>query len=183
MQAMAEKRAPDDVRAYVDAQIDRLVAGDTQFILDAFPDDAANPELLAQIDRMRANIPEGEEVSRDIVGVMGSTEQAYSDSQGAVRRGTYNLAHELAFEGADGEAGFLLVQTATTLDEAGRCCILRSINATRADASPMLRAQRRRGRAFRIIVVLLLITSLASATFLTIRVGGKKAREAQMGNH
>lgn len=177
MQAMAEKRVPEDVRAQADAQIDRLVAGDTQFVLDAFPDDTSNPELLTQIERMRANIPDGEEVSRDIVGVMGSTEQAYSDSAGAVRRGTYNLAHELEFS----DGGYLLVQTAYTLDQVGECCVLRSINATKSDASPMRDGQVARARLFRILGILFLISTLATAAFVIIRVGGRKARAAQMG--
>ncbi|MGB3456657.1 MAG: hypothetical protein WBG08_12535 [Litorimonas sp.] len=181
MQAMAEKRVPDDVRAHVDAQIDRLVAGDLQFVYDAFPDDVGNPELIAQVERMRGNVPAGEEVSRDIVGVMGSTEQAYSDSAGAVRRGTYNLAHELAFRTDAGEDAFLLIQTATTLDEAGECCVLRSINATRASESPMRDGQVSRARFFRLLAIVLLITSLATAAVLVIRVGGRKARESQMG--
>ena len=177
MQAMAEKRVPDDVRAHVNDQIDQLIAGDTDFILDAFPDDADNPELLAQIDRMEANVPEGEERSRHIVGVMGSTEQAYNDTQGAVRRGTYNLAHELEFED-----GYLLVQTATTLDANGECCVLRSINATRSDTSPMREGQVSRARLFRILAILLAISSFATLIFLIIRIGGRKARDAQMGN-
>lgn len=177
MQAMAEKRVPEDVRAQVNAQIDQLISGETQFILDAFPEDADNPELLAQIERMESNVPDGAELSRDIVGVMGSTEQAYNDTQGAVRRGTYNLAHELEFEG-----GYLLVQTATTLNENGQCCILRSINATRSEASPMRDGQVSRARLFRVLAILLLISSLATAFFLIIRIGGRKARAAHMGD-
>lgn len=176
MQAMAEKRVPGDVRAHVDAQIDQLIAGETQFILDAFPDDADNPDLLAQIARMEANVPEGTEQSRHIVGVMGSTEQAYNDTQGAVRRGTYNLAHELEFDD-----GYLLVQTATTLDADGDCCVLRSINATRSEISPMRDGQVSRARLFRILAILLAISSLATLVFLIIRIGGRKARAAQMG--
>ncbi|MEL6688409.1 MAG: hypothetical protein AAFP97_12415 [Pseudomonadota bacterium] len=176
MQAMAEKRVPNDVRAHVDAQIDQLITGETQFILEAFPDDADNPDLLAQIARMEANVPEGAEQSRHIVGVMGSTEQAYNDTQGAIRRGTYNLAHELEFED-----GYLLVQTATTLDSDGDCCVLRSINATRSDASPMRDGQVSRARLFRVLAILLAISSLATLVFLIIRIGGRKARAAQMG--
>jgi hypothetical protein len=176
MEAMAEKRVPDDVRAHVNAQIDQLIIGDTQFILDAFPDDADNPDLLAQIERMEANVPEGTEQSRHIVGVMGSTEQAYNDTRGAIRRGTYNLAHELEFED-----GYLLVQTATTLDPQGDCCVLRSINATRSDASPMREGQVSRARLFRILAILLAISSFGTLIFLIIRLGGRKARAAQMG--
>lgn len=176
MQAMAEKRVPEDVRQHVDAQIDQLIAGETGFILDAFPDDADNPELLTQIERMERNVPDGNELSRDIVGVMGSTEQAYNDTQGAVRRGTYNLAHELKFED-----GYLLVQTATTLNADGKCCVLRSINATRFDVSPMRDGQVSRARLFRILALLLVISSFATLVFLIIRIGGRKARESQMG--
>ena len=176
MQAMAEKRVPEDVRQHVDAQIDQLIAGETGFILDAFPDDADNPELLTQIERMERNVPDGNELSRDIVGVMGSTEQAYNDTQGAVRRGTYNLAHELKFED-----GYLLVQTATTLNADGKCCVLRSINATRSDVSPMRDGQVSRARLFRILALLLAISSFATLVFLIIRIGGRKASESQMG--
>ncbi|MEM7727850.1 MAG: hypothetical protein AAF311_01095 [Pseudomonadota bacterium] len=178
VQAMAERRVPEDVRAHADEQIDRLVAGDLQFVRDAFPDDADNPDLLAQIERMRSNVPDGAEASRDIVGVMGTTEQAYDDGRGAVRRGTYNLAHELAFESGGTPSGYLLVQTAYTLDADGACCVLRSINATRSGASPMREGQVSRARLFRIMALLLLVTSLATAAFLLIRVGGRKARAA-----
>jgi len=176
MQAMSEKRVPADVRAEVNAQIDQLVAGDTAFIFDAFPDDRDNPEFRAQIARMTANVPEGEELSRDVVGVIGSTEQAYSDTQGAVRRGTYNLAYELRFED-----GYLLVQTAHTLTDDGECCALRAINATRSDASPMRDSQVRRARMFKFLGIFLIISTLATIVLLIIRVGGRKAREAQMG--
>jgi predicted RND superfamily exporter protein len=177
MEAMSEKRVPPDVRAAVNAQIDQLIAGETQFIFDAFPDDQDNPDFRAQIEKMSANVPNGEELSRDVVGVIGSTEQAYSDTQGAVRRGTYNLAYELKFED-----GYLLVQTAHTLDDTGQCCALRAINATRSDASPMSADQVGRAKLFKFLGLFFLITSLATAAFLIIRVGGKKARDKQMGD-
>jgi hypothetical protein len=176
MEAMSEKRVPDDVRAEVNAQIDQLIAGETGFIFDAFPEERANPEFLAQITQMAANVPDGPELSRDVVGVIGSTEQAYSDTQGAIRRGTYNLAYELRFED-----GYLLIQTAHTLSDDGDCCILRAINATRSDTSPMRADQVGRTRLFKILGLLFLISSLATLAVLIIRVGGRKAREKQMG--
>jgi hypothetical protein len=176
MEAMSEKRVPPDVRAEVNAQIDQLVAGETQFIFDAFPDDQANPDFRAQVARMAANVPDGQELSRNVVGVIGSTEQAYSDTQGAIRRGTYNLAYELAFED-----GYLLVQTAHTLDADGKCCLLRAINATRSDSSPMLEDQAGRARLFKFLGLFFLISTLVTIIFIVIRIGGKKAREKQMG--
>ena len=176
MEAMSEKRVPPDVRAEVNAQIDQMVAGETQFIFDAFPDDQANPDFRAQVARMAANVPDGPELSRDVVGVIGSTEQAYSDTQGAIRRGTYNLAYELAFED-----GYLLVQTAHTLDADGKCCVLRAINATRSVASPMLEDQAGRARLFKFLGLFFLISTLATIVVIVIRIGGKKAREKQMG--
>lgn len=176
MQAMSEKRVPEDVRAEVNAQIDRLVAGDTDFIIDAFPDDAVNPEFREQMARMVANVPDGPELSRHVVGVMGSTAQAYDDMQGAVRSGTYNLAHELEFEG-----GYLLVQTAHTLTDDGACCVLRAINATRSDASPLYADQQRRGSIFKFLAAFIVVSTLATIIVLIIRIGGRKAREAQMG--
>ncbi len=176
MEAMSEKRVPDDVRAEVNAQIDQLIAGDTDFIFDAFPEERDNPEFREQIERMAANVPNGEEISRDVVGVIGSTEQTYSDTQGAVRRGTYNMAYELAFED-----GYFLVQTAHTLTDDGDCCALRAINASRSDASPMREDQVRRARLFKFLALFLLITTLATAVILIIRLGGRKAREQQMG--
>lgn len=176
MQAMAEKRVPDDVRAEVDSQIDRLVAGETQFIFDAFPDDADDPAFREQIARMAANVPDSPILSRNVVGVMGRTEQAYSDRQGAVRSGTYNLAHELAFEN-----GYLLIQTAHTLNADGDCCVLRNINASRHDSSPLKTGQDRRARIFKFLAIFLLISTLITAVVLIIRIGGRKARESQMG--
>ncbi|MGB6230543.1 MAG: hypothetical protein WBF53_10500 [Litorimonas sp.] len=177
MQAMAEKRVPDDVRAEVNAQIDRLLVGDTRFIYEAFPDDADDPEFRAQIERMATNVPDGPELSRHVVGVIGTTEQAYSDTQGAVRRGTYNLAHEIAFED-----GYLLIQTAHTLDEDGECCVLRAINETRSSTSPMYVDQVRRGHFYRFLGGFLLLSTLITAVVFVIRVGGRKARAAQMGD-
>lgn len=177
MEAMSGKRVPPDVRAEVNAQIDQLIAGETGFIYDAFPDDRDNPELRAQVTRMSANIPDGPELSRDVVGVIGSTEQAYSDTQGAIRRGTYNMAYELAFED-----GYLLVQTASTLDEDGECCVLRAINATRSEASPMREDQVRRAKLFKFLGIFFLISTLATVVVIVIRVGGKKARDKQMGD-
>jgi hypothetical protein len=179
MQAMAEKRVPADVRAAVNAQIDQLLSGDTDFIFAAFPDDADNPEFQAQIARMAANVPDAEPVSRTIVGVMGTTEQAYSDRQGAIRQGTYNLAHEIAF--SDGT--YLLIQTAHTLDDRGECCRLRSINATRSETSPMYEDQQDRARFFRLLAILLVISTLITIVALIVRVGGRKARAKQMGGH
>ncbi|WP_298916760.1 hypothetical protein [uncultured Algimonas sp.] len=176
MEAVSEKRVPADVRADVNAKIDRLVAGDTQFILDAFPDDSGNPDLAAQIEQMRTNVPDAPELSRHVVGVMGSTQQAYSDTQGSVRTGTYNLAHELEFED-----GYLLVQTATTLDADGTCCVLRAINATRFAASPQYEDQQRRGRLFRWLALFLVVSTLATLVALVIRIGGRKARATRMG--
>lgn len=176
MEAMSEKRVPTDVRAEVNAQIDQLIAGETDFIFAAFPDDRDNPELREQVARMSANVPEGAELSRDVVGVIGSTEQAYSDTQGAIRRGTYNLAYELKFED-----GYLLVQTAHTLDDAGECCALRAINATRSDASPMRADQVGRAKLFKFLGIFFLISTLATVVVIVIRIGGKKAREKQMG--
>ncbi|GHA95929.1 hypothetical protein GCM10009069_18490 [Algimonas arctica] len=176
MEAMSEKRVPADVRAEVNAQIDQLIAGETQFIYDAFPDDRDNPELRAQVERMSANVPDGAELSRDVVGVIGSTEQAYSDTQGAIRRGTYNLAYELRFED-----GYLLVQTAHTFDDAGKCCALRAINATRSEASPMRDDQVGRAKLFKFLGIFFLISSLATVVVLLIRIGGRKARKTQMG--
>jgi hypothetical protein len=176
MEAMSEKRVPPDVRAEVNAQIDQLVAGETQFIFDAFPDDQANPDFRAQVAQMVTNVPDGPALSRDVVGVIGSTEQAYSDTQGAVRRGTYNLAYELAFED-----GYLLVQTAHTLKADGECCVLRAINATRSDSSPMHEDQANRARLFKFLAIFFLISTLATIVIIVIRIGGKKAREKQMG--
>ena len=150
--------------------------GETDFIYDAFPDDAVNPEFRDQITRMSANVPGGPELSRHVVGVMGATEQAYSDTQGAVRRGTYNLAHELAFED-----GYLLVQTAHTLRDDGTCCQLRAINAIRSETSPMYEGQQRRARIFKFLAVFLVGSTLITAVGLIIRIGGRKARETQRG--
>lgn len=176
MEAMSEKRVPADVRAEVNAQIDQLIAGDTQFIYDAFPEDRENPDLRAQVTQMVANVPSGPELSRDVVGVIGSTEQAYSDRKGAIRRGTYNMAYELAFED-----GYLLVQTAHTIKEAGECCALRSINATRSDSSPMRADQVGRAKLFKFLGIFFLISTLATIVVVVIRIGGKNAREKQMG--
>ena len=176
MQAMSEKLVPDDVRTEVDAQIDALVARDRGFILDAFPEERANPEFTEQIARMIGNVPEAQEVSRDVVGVQARTEQAYSTTDGAVRTGTYNLAHELAF--ADGT--FLLVQTAHTLDASGECCVLRAINAQRSTESPVKAQLARQATIFRFVGLFLLISTLAAIAFLIIRVGGRRARAAQM---
>lgn len=177
MEAMSEKRVPADVRDAVNAQIDQLITGDTDFIFDAFPEDQDNPEFRAQVAQMVANVPDGAELSRDVVGVIGSTEQAYSDTQGAIRRGTYNMAYELAFED-----GYLLVQTASTLDEDGECCVLRAINATRSEASPMREDQVRRAKLFKFLGIFFLISTLATVIVIVIRVGGKKARDKQMGD-
>lgn len=177
MEAMSEKRVPADVRDAVNAQIDQLITGDTDFIFDAFPEDQDNPEFRAQVAQMVANVPDGPELSRDVVGVIGSTEQAYSDTQGAIRRGTYNMAYELAFED-----GYLLVQTASTLDEDGECCVLRAINATRSEASPMREDQVRRAKLFKFLGIFFLISTLATVIVIVIRVGGKKARDKQMGD-
>lgn len=176
MEAMSEKRVPPDVRAEVNAQIDQLIAGETGFVYDAFPDDRDNPELRAQVTRMNANIPDGPELSRDVVGVIGSTEQAYNDTQGAIRRGTYNMAYELAFED-----GYLLVQTAHTIKADGECCDLRSINATRSEASPMRDDQVGRAKLFKFLGIFFLISTLATVVVIVIRIGGKNARAAQMG--
>lgn len=176
MEAMSEKRVPPDVRDEVNAQIDQLITGETQFIFDAFPEDRDNPELRAQVAQMTENVPDGPELSRDVVGVIGSTEQAYSDRKGAIRRGTYNMAYELAFED-----GYLLVQTAHTIKEDGECCALRSINATRSDASPMRDDQVGRARLFKFLGIFFLISTLATIAVVVIRIGGKKAREKQMG--
>jgi hypothetical protein len=177
MEAMSEKRVPADVRAEVNAQIDQLIAGETQFIYDAFPDDRDNPELRAQIERMSANVPAGAELSRDVVGVIGSTEQAYSDTQGAIRRGTYNLAYELRFED-----GYLLVQTAHTIKDDGTCCALRAINATRSEASPMRDGQVGRAKLFKFLGIFFLISTLATIVVIVVRLGGKNARKKQMGD-
>ncbi|MGJ8558758.1 MAG: hypothetical protein ACSHX3_00840 [Litorimonas sp.] len=177
MEAMSEKRVPPDVRAEVNAQIDQLISGETQFIYDAFLDDRDNPELRTQVERMSANVPEGAELSRDVVGVIGATEQAYSDTQGAIRRGTYNMAYELRFED-----GYLLVQTAHTLDDDGDCCTLRAINATRSDASPMRSDQVGRAKLFKFLGIFFLISTLATIIVIVIRVGGKNARDKQMGD-
>lgn len=176
MEAMSEKRVPPDVRAEVNAQIDQLIAGETAFIFEAFPDDQENSDFRAQVAQMVANVPDGAELSRDVVGVIGSTEQAYSDTKGAIRRGTYNLAYELAF--AD---GYLLVQTAHTLNADGECCALRAINATRSDSSPMQEDQAKRARLFKFLALFFLITTLATIVVIVVRLGGKKARETQMG--
>ena len=177
MQAMSEKLVPDDVRAEVDAQIDALVAGDSDFIVAAFPDEQSNPDFREQITRMVANVPDAAETARDVVGVQARTEQAYNATDGAVRTGTYNLAHELAF--ADGR--YLLVQTAHTLDDAGGCCVLRAINASRHAESPVKAQLARQARVMKVVGLLLLLTTLATIAFLIIRVGGRKARAAQMG--
>jgi hypothetical protein len=176
MQAMAEKRVPADVRAEVDAQIDRLIAKDVDFILAAFPEERNNPAFREQITRMVDNVPNGAVLRRDIVGVQGRTDQAYSDTQGAVRSGVYNLAHEIAF---DGDA-FLLVQTAHTFTDDGACCQLRAINASRHETSPYKAQLERQSRIMKFVALFTLISTLAVIVFLIIRVGGRKARAAQM---
>lgn len=176
VEAMSEKRVPPDVRAEANQQIDQLIAGNTDFIFEAFAEEADNPEFREQITRMAANVPEGSEIARHVVGVMGSTEQAYSDRQGAIRSGTYNLAYELEFE-----EGYLLVQTAHTLDETGNCCVLRAINAIRQDTSPLYASQQRRTRIFKFLGIFLVISTLATVIVLIIRIGGRKARKKQMG--
>ena len=176
MEAMSEKRVTDDVRAEASAQIDRLIASDTGFIFDAFPEERDNPEFREQIARMAANVPGGDETARHVIGVIGSTEQVYSDAEGTVRRGTYNLAYELAFED-----DYLLVQIAHTLTDDGDCCVLRAINASRSDTSPMREDQVRRARLFKFLTLFLLISSVVTALVLIIRIGKRKARETQMG--
>ena len=177
MEAMADKLMPSDVRAEADAQVDRLLAGDTQFVLDAFPDERSNPEFTAQITKMVANVPDSPVLSRDIVGVQARTQQTYSATEGALRSGTYNLAQEIAFENGE----YLLVQLAHTLDDDGECCVLRAINASRHTESPYLDGIRQRSLVMRIVGMLFLLSTLGTAVFLIIRVGGRKAREAQMG--
>ena len=172
MQAMSEKLVPDDVRAEVAAQIDALVAGDVEFILEAFPEERSNPEFREQITRMAGNVPDADVLSRDVVGVQASTEQAYSTTEGAVRTGTYNLANELEF--SDGR--FLLVQTAHTLDDAGECCVLRAINASRHSESPVKSQLARQARVMKGVGLLLLLSTLATIAFLIIRIGGRAAR-------
>ena len=176
MQSMSEKLVPTDVRDAVSDQLDALVAGESDFIFEAFPDDADDPEFREQMTRMVANVPDAQEISRDVVGVQARTEQSYNTSEGAVRTGTYNLAHEIAF--ADGN--FLLVQTAHTLDARGECCVLRAINATRSTESPVKADLVRQGRIMRFVGLFLLISTLAAVAFLIIRVGGRRARAAQM---
>ncbi len=176
MQAMAEKRVPDDVRAEVDMQIDRLIEKDTDFILAAFPDEQTNPEFRTQIMRMIDNVPEGDVIRRDIVGVQGRTDQAYSDTQGAVRSGVYNLAHEIAFDSGE----FLLVQTAHTFTDTGECCQLRAINASRYEASPYRAQLVRQGQIMKFVGLFTLISTFLVGAFLIVRVGGRRARAAQM---
>ena len=176
MEAMRDKLVPDDVVAEVDQQIDALLAGESGFILDAFPEERNNPEFTEQITRMVANVPDAAVTARDVVGVQARTEQAYSTTEGAVRTGTYNLAHEIAFD----DGSFLLVQTAHTLDADGECCVLRAINATRASESPIKADRERQAGVMRIVGLLLLLSTLATIAFLIIRVGGRRARAAQM---
>ena len=177
MQAQYDKRVPADVQAAIDAQIDQLVAGDSAAIIEAFAEDAADPAFREQIGRMIANVPEAAETSRDVVGVQARTEQAYSVTDGAVRSGVYNSAHELSF--ANGK--FLLVQLAYTLDERGKCCTLRGINAVLSEDSPVRAQQVRQGRIMRVVAVLLVVSTLITLVVFLIRVGGRKARAAQMG--
>lgn len=176
MQAMSEKLIPADVRPVIEAQTDALLRGDTDFIFQAFPDERDNPAFREQITRMASNVPDGPVISKHIVGVQARTAQSYSETQGATRTGTYNLAQEVEFAN-----GFLLIQTAHTLDDDGNCCLLRAINASRHDTSPMRADQRRRARLFKILGGLTLITTLGTIIFLIVRIGGRKAREKQMG--
>lgn len=175
MDAMSERLIPADVRPVIEDHTETLLRGETGFIMAAFPDERDNPAFREQIERMVSNIPDDPVLSRHIVGVQANTAQSYSETEGAIRTGTYNLAQEIEFED-----GFLLIQTAHTLDEDGRCCILRAINAARHETSPVYADQTRRARLFTTLGVLMLITTLGAAVFLIIRVGGRKARETQM---
>lgn len=176
MEAMSERVIPVDVRPEIEAQTNAFLAGETDFIFQAFPEDRDDPEFRMQIQRMVENVPHGEVIERNVVGVQGRTTQSYSETEGAIRTGTFNLAQEIEFED-----GFLLIQTAHTLDENGQCCQLRAINASRHESSPMYASQQRRATMFKILGALTLLTTIGTALFLIIRVGGRKAREKQMG--
>lgn len=176
MQAMSERLIPDDVQAEIDAQTDALLRGDLDFIIRAFPEAQDSPEFREQMRRMSGNVPDGAAISRHVVGVQASTSHRYSEADGAIREGTFNQAQEIEF--AD---GFLLVQTAHTLNPDGTCCVLRAINASRHETSPVRAGQIARARIMKALAFFVGLSTLATIVFLIIRIGGRKARAAQMG--
>ena len=176
MQAMSEKLLPDDVRAEIDAQTEALLRGDTDFMIEAFPEEQDNPAFREQIMRMANNVPDAAILSKHIVGVQAKTGQRYSETDGAVQEGVFNLGQEIAFDNGE----FVLVQTAHSLDDRGQCCVLRAINASRHEDSPFHAGQVIRSRVLRGLGLFLILSTFATVVFLIVKVGGRKARDAQM---
>ena len=167
IEGMVEKAVPENVRADHTSHIDDLLVKDTARIIDIFGLDMTDETVQKSLEDMLGQVPEGQEIRRDYVGMNSSS--SLSTGEGKSR----NI--ELVTE-VQTQAGFMTVTSQYTLNDAGQCCALKNMVVKKYDQSPMRKTWETAAKIGKVFGILLLI-SLALILFFVIRASRKRARK------
>lgn len=173
IEGMAEKMIPESVRLDAQKHVDALSNNDISLIISAFEADPEDESVKAQLDSITAQIIEGPEIRRDIVGANASKSFNASTSEGAQSQTTYDLTYEI--EKAD---GFMAITTTYNLNENGECCRITNINAQKFEASPYRAGLEAMKKGFKIAAIIIGVFLLLLVFFLVRRSRRKKATSA-----
>ena len=170
IEGMVEKAVPENIRADHASHIDSLLAKDSARIIDVFSLDVADETVQKSLEDMLGQVPEGQEIRRDYVGMNSSS--SISSSEGKSR----NI--ELVTE-VQTQAGFMTVTSQYALNDAGQCCALKNMVVKKYDQSPMRKTWETAGKIGKIFGIVVLL-SLALVIFLAIKANRK--RDPQRGS-
>jgi len=168
IQGMVEKTVPENVLADHAAHIDKLLERDTTLIAKAFELDLEDPETQELIAEVLANVPKGDEIRRDYVGMNNST--SFSAGEGKSRQ--INLVSEIQTQ-----SGFMTVTSDYSLDEKGECCRLTNIHVQSYETSPVRETLETFKKVAKIIGIIFLIAIFA-IILIIVRVMRKKKAKA-----
>ena len=166
IQGMVEKTVPENVRTDHTAHIDSLLARDSARIVEVFNLDIADETIQMKIEEILGQVPEGQEIRRDYVGMNSSS--SISTSEGKTR--DIEIVTEIQTQD-----GFMTVTGQYALDAKRECCALSNLVVKKFDESPMRKTWETAAKVGKIIG-LFFLTLIALTVFLILRSNKKRAR-------
>jgi len=166
IQGLVEKTVPANVLEDHAAHIDKLLERDTARMVAAFDLDLEDTETQDKLEMILENVPTGDEIRRDYVGL--NTSSSLSTSEGKSRN--INLVSEVQTQ-----TGFMTVTSDYTLDAQGECCIITNIYVQPFETSPMRETIETAKKVSKIIGIFFFITVLL-ILFLVIYLIRKKKK-------
>jgi len=160
MQEMVEKAVPENVRANHTAHIDEILSKNKTKMVEALNLDLENVNVQERLTDIFENIPSGEEIRRDYVGMESSS--GFGENSAT----TIKLTTEIQTED-----GFLTVTGLYKSAHGEPCCTLIDMNAWASDSSPARKTWKLMGKIGRVfgISILGLISGLIGYLILRRR--------------